>query len=843
MPNHLVGAGEPSAVAAPRLPETRLERAHLAPRASLHPGRSSGFPKRRPRNLTPFHNLTRFPSVKLARGTTTKLMAIAAFAAAVVPIVFALFEEARWGSCRALPGGDLAMLEIHLRQAVHGTHLLGAYSQYGWYHPGPLYYYVLAPFYALGRGTSRSLNVAVALLNLAAVLAMLALHVKLEKGAKGRLLGALVIAGFCSALATRVPEGAFPTNPLIELWNPVVTILPFGLLCFTSAAIALGRIALLPLAVFLHAFVIQTHVSYAPPATLLLGFGLAWTAVQRTTAPERMLRAAGIAALFAFVLWLPPLVALLAGQRGNAVAVLRFAISDRRQHVHLLDAIPYGLRQLHAPLLYWLGFDVGSGTALAVTLTLVELAACATCLMPTARRARPYPAVIAAATSLLTLVAVVQSLAVVSLREQVYYYQTLWFFVVGCLGWYTVPYGVEALLGGRATAVRSLAWALPAAAWAVSCFALSAVKRDFARCIARTPERPEATETALPVLAALFDQARHPHPNYVLDTSDAGPDLPNVMLELEKHGIEPLVSADWIYRLGNGARYGYEDQPGLHVSSRLSHEHPLWRGLGNADIYADDLDQVVARLKPILSTSPAPPKPAVEERRSARRQRRRGPQRKRPPEAVADAPESQLTVGFAEIDPEAGFMTGVRMKSPARAEYVVEGSDDNVHFERLGVSEVIHTSGIVWRPFFFNDGRTWRFIRIRGVDAAPEVTDVTAIVSRGQVLDPRTAPSSNGDLELSLARGQAYDLTMRLRTPPEPSAPRTLRLSCSGETLGEVKVASGVIQNHTFVVPARCTGPKTELHLALVSAPDGEGNLRREVEVCGVWVQPTELTP
>lgn len=782
--------------------------------------------------------------MKFERGTVVRLIATATFAAAAVPILFALFEEARWGSCRALLGGDLAMIEIHLRQAVRGTHLLGAYSQYGWYHPGPLYYYVLAPFYALGRGASRSLNVAVALLNLAAVLGMWALHLKLEKGPKGKLLGAFVIAGLCSALATRVPPGAFPTNPLIETWNPVVTILPFGLLFFTSVAMALGRITLLPFALFLHAFVIQTHVSYAPPATLLLGFGLAWTALQRTTSRERILRALTLGAIVSFVLWLPPLVALFMGQRGNAAEVLHFALSDRRPHVPPLEAIPYGLRQLHAPLLYWLDFDVGSGTALAVTLTLVELAASAICLGTRARRARPYPAVVGAATSLLTVLALVQSLAVVSLREWIFYYQTLWFSVVGCLGWYSIPYAALTLLGGRVTGIRSVAWAaLPAAAWTLSCFALSAVKRDFARCIAHTPERPEATETAVPLLAALFDRRRHPHPSHVLDTSDAGPDLPNVMLELEKHGVEPLVSADWIYRLGNGAHYGYEGQPGIHVSQRLDHAHPLWRGLGNADILVDDVDRLVARRQPISSTAPAPVEPSVAERPSEERRRRRGPQRKRPPEDTAGAVDRPLTVGFDPIDPALGFMTGVRMRSPARAEYLVEGSDDGSHFMRLGVSEVIHESGVVWRPFYFNDGNTWRFVRITGIDGAREVTDVTVIVSAGQVLNPRTQPAANGDLDLVLPAGQPHDLTFRLELHAEASASRTLRLSCSGETLGDVKLSPGVVGNHTFVVPGRCAGPKTALHLALVPREGTDGNLRREVTFHGAWVQPTVLTP
>src|SRR5215469_15117239 len=43
--------------------------------------------------------------------------------------------------------GDVAVLESGLRDALGGHQLLGPYSHFGWFHPGPAYFYVFAPVY------------------------------------------------------------------------------------------------------------------------------------------------------------------------------------------------------------------------------------------------------------------------------------------------------------------------------------------------------------------------------------------------------------------------------------------------------------------------------------------------------------------------------------------------------------------------------------------------------------------------------------------------------------------------------------------------------------------------
>ena len=57
------------------------------------------------------------------------------------------------------PVSDIAVTELYTRLAGHGELLVGPYSRYSWHHPGPFYFYVLWPFYAVSGGHTAGLSV------------------------------------------------------------------------------------------------------------------------------------------------------------------------------------------------------------------------------------------------------------------------------------------------------------------------------------------------------------------------------------------------------------------------------------------------------------------------------------------------------------------------------------------------------------------------------------------------------------------------------------------------------------------------------------------------------------
>jgi hypothetical protein len=69
--------------------------------------------------------------------------------------------------------GDGAFLELGTLHSVRGIWPFGPYSQFGRHHPGPLYFYLLAPLYAAGGFRFAALNVGAALINAASAILML----------------------------------------------------------------------------------------------------------------------------------------------------------------------------------------------------------------------------------------------------------------------------------------------------------------------------------------------------------------------------------------------------------------------------------------------------------------------------------------------------------------------------------------------------------------------------------------------------------------------------------------------------------------------------------------------
>ncbi|HSS08309.1 MAG TPA: hypothetical protein VLL25_00385, partial [Acidimicrobiales bacterium] len=73
------------------------------------------------------------------------------------------------------PVGDHALIEMRVRDIGHHPVLVGIYSRYGWYHPGPALFYLLWLPYQLTRHASLSLPATAILVNLLSVAGIVAI--------------------------------------------------------------------------------------------------------------------------------------------------------------------------------------------------------------------------------------------------------------------------------------------------------------------------------------------------------------------------------------------------------------------------------------------------------------------------------------------------------------------------------------------------------------------------------------------------------------------------------------------------------------------------------------------
>jgi hypothetical protein len=223
---------------------------------------------------------------------------------------------------------DRAAMFLRTREVgTSRTPLVGAYSRYGWDHPGPLLFWVCAPAVRL-FGPEGLLFTAGLVNATAAATAVWAAH----------RIGRLALAA-PTAVAVAVLMHAITLWGLVEPWNPYVAALPFVayLICVWGAAN--GDRVLLPLAVVAGSWSTQAHLSYVPMTLAAAGLALAWRLGHRLAWRRRRRRQDRIppesaviprawlagAAIVGFLLWLPPLTDQVSKPHGNLEALLFFA--------------------------------------------------------------------------------------------------------------------------------------------------------------------------------------------------------------------------------------------------------------------------------------------------------------------------------------------------------------------------------------------------------------------------------------------------------------------------------------------------------------------------------------
>lgn len=152
--------------------------------------------------------------------------------------------------------GDQALLVLATRNAAGLHQLLGPYDRFGWAHPGPAWFYLMAPGYLAGGSTSAAVVAAEMLVHTVAAAAVVAVL--------GRWRGRW--AALAGAAGVVLYEVVLVRAAFAELWNPYALLLPTVLFLLLVARTAAGsRLALVGVALT-GTFLVQTHVGMAPLA-------------------------------------------------------------------------------------------------------------------------------------------------------------------------------------------------------------------------------------------------------------------------------------------------------------------------------------------------------------------------------------------------------------------------------------------------------------------------------------------------------------------------------------------------------------------------------------------------
>lgn len=351
-------------------------------------------------------------------------------ASALLPLVITVprVVAGMRGACLA---SDFALLELSTGEAAQGAQWLGPYSRFGWRHPGPAYFYLLAPLYRLSGGTSASLPVGALIINWAAVLAMMLMLWRHADRPET----------FVLALVLALAYGAYLGPGFVyNIWNPAITVLPFGLLLLSCAAVACGESRGLPVLAVIGSFLVQTHVGYLPPVAVAIAVALGLRARGRQhgdIAPAPLTTVAlTLGALV--LLWTLPVIEQLTRTPGNLTRMALFFLRGQQGH-SLREALAVVSREIAWPWSYLL-FGArdqyatypalaGARLAGAAALTLVQAMLLAWWSLRPSHH--PYLRALARVCLSTTAVAV---LAVMRVTGEVRPYVTTWISMVGTLG-------------------------------------------------------------------------------------------------------------------------------------------------------------------------------------------------------------------------------------------------------------------------------------------------------------------------------------------------------------------------------------------------------------------------
>ena len=455
------------------------------------------------------------------------------------------------------PVGDSAMLEIYTRHAASGIRMLGPYSQFGWHHPGPLFFYLLAPLYLLSGGKTVALHAGAFTINLLSVCAIGWVLIRCARPA----VAATVLAVLGLYL--------FRLEPVISsYWNPHVVMLPAASFLVLSAALAAGRRGALPATALVGSFLVQTHISLAP-YVVVLGSGavlasLYWT--PRARPDDRsfgwwMPASIGLLALF----WLLPLIEQVSRTPGNLTRLVRF-FSEPSPGQDLSTAfVVWGdtmcalfRRELTIPEGLPLTIRAKSISITGVCAVVQILLLAAACRDAERRHDR-----LGAALSAAGIVASLTALwSITRVKSLIGDYMVFWMSAIGALNW-----AVIAALPLARMSDRLGAWprrvAIGAAALLVAGFVHAGNDQlKHARRQGRIPPRGAARVVQLLSQAVLEDINRRQvrRPLFQMQTRAWG-EAAGILLQVDKRGARPAVDPGFVALYGERfAPDGQEDR-------------------------------------------------------------------------------------------------------------------------------------------------------------------------------------------------------------------------------------------------------------------------------------------
>ena len=448
------------------------------------------------------------------------------------------------------PTLDMAMTELRVRDVGGGhTPLIGLPGRIGNFpdqgsHPGPLSFYLVAPFYRLAGASAWGMELGSVVVNALTIGGIVAIGARLA----GRR-GAVALAALC-AIAVR----GYGLNVLTHPWNPYFPVLLWLLVLVAAWAVLAGDHWAAVVVVVAGTVAAQTHVPYLLNglAVSALVYGvmiLRW--VRARDAARPLLGSLAVGA----VLWLPPVIDQLVRDPGNIRMLYRhFAADPPEAAIGTSEAVRVFFRHLdafsmagdlvvrRAAFVHRSGLPGGSGWG-GVVVFVLWVAVAVVAARRGHRRLNALNAVIAVAL-------VAQAFSISRIFGKVWYYLTLWAWGTTLLVVVSIAWTIALLVAGRRderVVERSV--------WAAAVVGLAATVASIGATVTLEVPEPQLSDGLRAVIPATVDALERgdgalvgPDGRYVIFWQDAaynGSQGYGLVNELERRGYDVGVRPAW----------------------------------------------------------------------------------------------------------------------------------------------------------------------------------------------------------------------------------------------------------------------------------------------------------
>ncbi|CAB4564375.1 unannotated protein [freshwater metagenome] len=446
------------------------------------------------------------------------------------------------------PSGDWAVLTMRVEDVGRHTPLVGPYSRFGWNHPGPLMYWLLAFPYHLFGDKPEALLAAAATLNALTVAALSAVAWR-----RGRLpLVALTMT------ATAILIHAMGPAMIRDPWNPFITLLPLALTVYLVWSVIEGDFWMWPPLAFLVSFELQSHIGYLPMLAMLgvSVFAIAWrrksfNTLLPTSAKQRWW-VLGLSSAVVIGCWLPVLLDQVAGT-GNLGAIAHYFLTNGDSPAGFGTAFHVAADQLRFPSAPWLGRSelagldgalLGSGLA-ALVVPILSM----TGSLWLAVRMR----VLAALRLQLVVIATALGglIATARVTGPLFDWVVRWWWVIACLWWLSIIWVLWSVLYERITtqSMQRIATGLLAV---IATVVTLAATGPITSATSSTPPPSPSTGIVLDgFLQQTLDALQGSGPLLVVTTGSVRGDYGDALrLQLERAGIQVVAESNMISHLG-----------------------------------------------------------------------------------------------------------------------------------------------------------------------------------------------------------------------------------------------------------------------------------------------------